>query len=92
MGLRVWKEDRNGEVELAVWEGALLPAIAGSLEDEILRIKSELNRKVTDIKLNRHREGGGAKKRKRDDDGQVNLCVVCGSAWLVVSNYREKEL
>ncbi|EER01411.1 conserved hypothetical protein [Perkinsus marinus ATCC 50983] len=71
MGLRVWKEDRNGEVELAVWEGALLPAIAGSLEDEILRIKSELNRKVTDIKLNRHREGGGAKKRKRDDDGQV---------------------
>ncbi|KAF4665662.1 hypothetical protein FOL46_003537 [Perkinsus olseni] len=82
MGLRVWKEGSNGDVELAVWEGALLPAIAGSLEDEVMRAKSELNRKVTDIKLSRRRNSGEGKKRKRgkeEDDGEVNLCVACGT-------------
>ncbi|KAF4689940.1 hypothetical protein FOZ60_000951 [Perkinsus olseni] len=83
MGLRVWKEGSNGDVELAVWEGALLPAIAGSLEDEVMRAKSELNRKVTDIKLSRRRNSGEGKKRKRgkeEDDGEINLCVACGTA------------
>ncbi|KAF4653199.1 hypothetical protein FOL47_010651 [Perkinsus chesapeaki] len=83
MGMRVWKEESNGNVELAVWEAALLPAIAGSLEDEIARVKSELNRRVTDIKLNRHRNEEEPKKRKRgkdddDDEDDVVLCIACG--------------
>ncbi|KAF4661107.1 hypothetical protein FOZ61_003514 [Perkinsus olseni] len=94
MGLRVWKEGSNGDVELAVWEGALLPAIAGSLEDEVMRAKSELNRKVTDIKLSRRRNSGEGKKRKRgkeEDDGEVNLCVACGEEVAQIKHSRQRS-